>query len=108
MAPIETKQNFFNAIESDYSTNLFNRLIVIRNQEMYDLTAEYVFKQLENIKAVDNPARDMIASGKKDVFAYRFDWDEQGKLLWMDFSKSFGAAHAMEIPFVIGTMKLLE
>ncbi len=44
----------------------------------------------------------MIASGKKDVFAYRFDWDEQGKLLWMDFSKIFGAAHAMEIPFVTG------
>ena len=48
----------------------------------------------------------MIASGK-DVFAYRFDWDDQGKLLWMDFSKIFGAAHAMEIPFVTGTMKLL-
>ena len=49
----------------------------------------------------------MTSSGKKNVFAYRFDWDEQGKLLWMDFSKIFGAAHAMEIPFVTGTMKLL-
>ena len=49
----------------------------------------------------------MITSGKKDIFAYRFDWDEQGKLLWMDFSKIFGAAHVMEIPFITGTMKLL-
>ena len=100
----ETK--LFNAIESDYSTSLFNRLIVVRNQEMYDLTAEYASNNWK-ISAVDNPARDMITSGKKDVFAYRFDWDEQGKLLWMDFSKIFGAAHAMEIPFVTGTMKLL-
>ncbi len=100
----ETK--LFAAMESDYSTSLFNRLIVVRNQEMYDLTAEYASNNWK-ISAVDNPARDMIASGKKDVFAYRFDWDEQGKLLWMDFSKIFGAAHAMEIPFVTGTMKLL-
>ena len=100
----ETK--LFAAMESDYSTSLFNRLIVIRNQEMYDLTAEYASNNWK-ISAVDNPARDMVSSGKKDVFAYRFDWDEQGKLLWMDFSKIFGAAHAMEIPFVTGTMKLL-
>ncbi len=100
----ETK--LFAAMESDYSTSLFNRLIIVRNQEMYDLTAEYASNNWK-ISAVDNPARDMVSSGKKDVFAYRFDWDEQGKLLWMDFSKIFGAAHAMEIPFVTGTMKLL-
>tara|TARA_B100001564_G_scaffold108457_1_gene89959 strand:+ start:266 stop:2050 length:1785 start_codon:yes stop_codon:yes gene_type:complete len=100
----ETK--LFAAMESDYSTSLFNRLIIVRNQEMYDVTAEYASNNWK-ISAVDNPARDMASSGKKDVFAYRFDWDEQGKLLWMDFSKIFGAAHAMEIPFVTGTMKLL-
>ena len=100
----ETK--LFAAMESDYSTSLFNRLIIVRNQEMYDLTAEYASNNWK-ISAVDNPARDMVSSGKKNVFAYRFDWDEQGKLLWMDLSKIFGAAHAMEIPFVTGTMKLL-
>ena len=61
----ETK--LFAAMESDYSTSLFNRLIVVRNQEMYDLTAEYASNNWK-ISAVDNPARDMIASGKKDVF----------------------------------------
>ena len=100
----ETK--LFSAMESDYSTSFLNRIVIIRNQEMYDLTAEYASNNWK-ISAVDNPARDMTSSGKKNVFAYRFDWDEQGKLLWMDFSKIFGAAHAMEIPFVTGTMKLL-
>ena len=100
----ETK--LFAAMKSDYSTSVFNRLVIIRNQEMYDLTANYASNNWK-ISAVDNPARAMISSGKQDVFAYRFDWDEQGKLLWMDFSKIFGAAHAMEIPFITGTMKLL-
>ena len=100
----ETK--LFAAMKSDYSTSLFNRLVIIRNQMMYDLTAEYASNNWK-ISAVDNPARDMITSGKKDIFAYRFDWDEQGKFLWMDFSKIFGAAHVMEIPFITGTMKLL-
>ena len=100
----ETK--LFAAMQSDYSTSLLNRLVIIRNQEMYDLTANYASNNWK-ISAVDNPARAMISSGKQDVFAYRFDWDEQGKLLWMDFSKIFGAAHVMEIPFITGTMKLL-
>lgn len=100
----ETK--LFAAMQSDYSTSVFNRLVIIRNQEMYDLTANYASNNWK-ISAVDNPARAMISSGKQDVFAYRFDWDEQGKLLWMDFSKIFGAAHVMEIPFITGTMKLL-
>ena len=100
----ETK--LFAAMQSDYSTSVFNRLVIIRNQEMYDLTANYASNNWK-ISAVDNPARAMISSGKQDVFAYRFDWDEQGKLLWMDLSKIFGAAHVMEIPFITGTMKLL-
>ena len=100
----ETK--LFAAMQSDYSTSVLNRLVIIRNQEMYDLTANYASNNWK-ISAVDNPARAMISSGKQDVFAYRFDWDEQGKLLWMDFSKIFGAAHVMEIPFITGTMKLL-
>ena len=44
-------------MESDYSTSLFNRLIVVHNQEMYDLTAEYASNNWK-ISAVDNPARD--------------------------------------------------
>jgi para-nitrobenzyl esterase len=36
------------------------------------------------------------------VYAYRFDWDEEPQVLWADFSKMLGAAHALEIPFVFG------
>ena len=40
------------------------------------------------------------------VFAYRFDWDEEPSILWLDFSQLLGAAHALEIPFVFGGFEL--
>ena len=49
----ETK--LFAAMQSDYSTSVFNRLVIIRNQEMYDLTANYASNNWK-ISAVDNPA----------------------------------------------------
>ena len=32
--------------------------------------------------------------------SYRFDWDEGGRVLFMDLGRLVGAAHAVEIPFV--------
>jgi len=59
------------------------------------------------IRAVDRPLAMMTAAGHEDVYAYRFDWDEGGKILWMDLSKILGAAHSVEIPFVMNRFKLL-
>lgn len=37
------------------------------------------------------------------VFAYRWDWDEQGKAYgFIDLTRLLGAGHALEIPFVTG------
>lgn len=51
---------------------------------------------------VDSLAGYMTAAGNPHVYAYRFDWDEQGSFMGYDLSKAFGAAHALEIPFVFG------
>jgi para-nitrobenzyl esterase len=40
------------------------------------------------------------------VFAYRFDWDELGRFLWVDWDQVIGAGHAVEIPFVFGNFDL--
>ena len=58
------------------------------------------------VAAVDKPARELVASGNNKVYGYRFDWDEEPKVLLMDLSRILGAAHAIEIPFVMGSMKL--
>lgn len=53
-------------------------------------------------RGVDSLAAYMTAAGNPNVFAYRFDWDEEGSTLGYDLSKALGAAHALEIPFVFG------
>ncbi|HKE13101.1 MAG TPA: carboxylesterase family protein, partial [Myxococcota bacterium] len=41
-----------------------------------------------------------------NVFVYRFDWDEEPKVLGADLSKMLGACHGFEIPFVFGHFDL--
>ena len=54
------------------------------------------------VSGVDSLAQLMTAAGHSDVYAYRFDWDEEPDLLFFDLSKALGAAHGLEIPFVFG------
>jgi para-nitrobenzyl esterase len=54
------------------------------------------------VSGVDSLADYMTAAGNPNVYAYRFDWDEEGSVMGYDLSKAFGAAHAMEIAFVFG------
>lgn len=42
-------------------------------------------------------------AGHRDVYAYRFDWDEQGTIGSVDMSLALGAGHSVELPFVFGT-----
>ncbi len=47
-------------------------------------------------------AQYMTAAGNPNVFAYRWDWDEEPSLLGYDLSKALGAGHGLEIAFVFG------
>jgi len=49
---------------------------------------------------VDTPA-DLMSKHQKEVYAYRFEWKQEPRPA--DFV--FGAAHAMEIPFVFGNFQ---
>jgi para-nitrobenzyl esterase len=40
------------------------------------------------------------------VYGYRFDWDHEPGLLWLDLANWLGAAHGLEIPFVFGRLSL--
>ena len=65
----------------------------------YDRVAEYATLGWK-MGAVDGPAAALRKAQGPSVYAYRFDWDEEPKLLWSDFAQLLGAAHGMEIPFV--------
>ncbi len=53
-------------------------------------------------RGVDSLARFMTTAGNQNVYAYRFDWDEEPSIMGYDLSKALGAAHGLEIPFVFG------
>src|SRR4030095_10292400 len=52
------------------------------------------------------PATSMVQSGAKDVYVYRFDWDEEPTFLGTDLSRMLGAAHGLEGPLVFGHFDL--
>ena len=76
----------------------------LTNEPLYVLTSEYLARNWKAAGA-DMPAAAMRSSGG-DVYAYRFDWDEQPRLLGADLSVMIGAAHGLEIPFVFGHFDL--
>jgi para-nitrobenzyl esterase len=58
------------------------------------------------VTGVDDPARRLAGAQPGQVFAYRFDWDEEPSVLWADLGELLGAAHGLEIPFVFGHWQL--
>jgi len=85
----------------DMTTRKLGVLPVPRDPALYDATARYI-SRVWRIRAVDEPAQAMVDAGHDEVYSYRFDWDDGGRLLAMDFHQLFGAAHGFEIPFVFG------
>ena len=96
------ENKLFQAFGSEYVARLSSVLpLWFKNERMYDLAAEYSTKMWK-AKGVDEAARTMTSAGRSKAFAYRFDWDEEGRILWFDLTRLLGAAHAFEIPFVFG------
>jgi para-nitrobenzyl esterase len=57
------------------------------------------------VTGVDEPAA-LLSRTRGDVYAYRFEWDEEPSVLFADLSTMLGAAHGFEIPFVFGHWQL--
>ncbi len=73
----------------------------IRDEAIYEAANEYA-SGMWKVAAVDEPASALRRAQGPSVWAYRFDWDEEPDLMWLDLSHLVGAAHAVEIPFVFG------
>jgi para-nitrobenzyl esterase len=77
----------------------------VEDPNVYDAVADTMARMWKATGA-DEPATSMVKSGAKDVYVYRFDWDEEPTLLGSDLSRMIGAAHGLEIPFVFGHFDL--
>ena len=100
------EMKLFYLFNDQLTKKILGTFYVARDQDLYDAAAEYSGR-VWRIRAVDRPAALMAAAGHDQVYAYRFDWDEGGRVLWMDLSKVIGAAHAIEIPFVFNRYAIL-
>ena len=91
----------FNLFDEELVTNILNLSFIVKDPFFYDLKSDYQSLAWRS-NAVDTPADAIVDGGYSNVYAYRFDWDEQPSILGMDFSFLLGAGHGLEIPFVMG------
>ena len=59
------------------------------------------------IRGVDDPLKSLATAGNKNLYAYRYDWDDHRRLFVANFKKLIGAAHATEIPLLAGNSDLV-
>jgi len=97
----ETK--LFLLFSDDAVTRVFGLPLWLSDPRRYELLADFQ-SRMWKATGVDEPARAMSHHG--DVFAYRFDWDEEPTVLFADYGQLLGAAHAMELLFVLGHLDL--
>lgn len=86
-------------------TRRLGPLLWTRDRDAYDAASEYP-SRMWRINAVDTLLGRLADAGRDDIWAYRFDWDEGGRVLVSDTSVLLGASHGMEIPFVFNHFEL--
>ena len=80
--------------------------VVLKDKDAFNLFNSYRSKAWK-IRGVDDPLRSLYVAGNKDLYAYRYDWDDHRRFIIADFKELIGAAHATEIPLLTGNDKLV-
>ncbi len=94
-------------VDFSLSGSLFNLpKVIIKDEDAFE-AFNYYRSSAWKIRGVDEPLRSLAAAGNKNLYSYRFDWDDHRKFIIGDFKKLFGAAHATEIPLLLGDAKLV-
>lgn len=95
----------FMAMDDNLVWRPFNIPVYIKDEKKYNLFNKYGTAAWKAF-GVDELALALSKNQPDSVFAYRWDWDEQGTALFMDMSMLLGAAHALEIPFIFGDFSI--
>jgi len=87
-------------------TSMFGIPLYTKDPQSYEREARYGALSWKRGGA-DDPARALTKALPGRVYAYRWDWDEEGRRLgFIDVGHLLGAAHGLEIPFVFGHWEL--
>ena len=80
--------------------------VTLKDKDAFNIFNSYRSKAWK-IRGVDGPLRSLNTAGNKDLYAYRYDWDDHRRFIIADFKELIGAAHATEIPLLTGNTKLV-
>ena len=80
--------------------------VSLKDEEAFE-AFNYYRSSAWKIRGVDIPLQGLYQSGNKDLYSYRYDWDDHRRFVVADFKKLIGAAHATEIPLLAGNSKLV-
>ena len=80
--------------------------VIVKDEEAFN-AFNYYRSSAWKIRGVDYPLQSIAKTGNKNLYAYRYDWDDHRQFLIADFKKLIGAAHATEIPLLAGDYKLV-
>jgi para-nitrobenzyl esterase len=99
------EHKLFFAMNSPHLETTFGMPSGFKSERLYDVEGEYGGLMWRAMGA-DEPISAMRRVQGPTVWSYRFDWDEEPKVLGMDLSKLIGAGHAVEMLFVFGLTDL--
>ena len=95
------EMKLFMALSPEWVERRFWIFPRIKDLDAYNRAARYGSDSWKE-RGVDRLARLLSAVQGDSVFAYRFDWDEEGTVAGYDLSQAMGAAHGLEIAFIFG------
>lgn len=94
------EMKLFMFLSPRYAERRYGLLLRARDAALYQRRARYLSDDWR-ARSVHELAAQLARAGNRRVYAYRFDWDEQANSIFAPIDTMLGAAHGMEIPFVI-------
>ncbi|MGB0450301.1 MAG: carboxylesterase/lipase family protein [Porticoccaceae bacterium] len=85
-------------------TRLLPARMTIKDPQLYSFWVR-IRSQAWKARGVDEPLDALELAGYDNLYAYRFDWDDQKTSFFADFPNIIGAAHGTDISFVTGDFK---
>ena len=80
--------------------------ITLKDEDAYE-AFNYYRSTAWKVRGVEEPLNALSSAGNKELYSYRFDWDDQRRYIIADFKKLFGATHALEVPLLAGDNTLV-
>lgn len=79
--------------------------LYVYDERRYFREAEY-WTQIRKVASVDESVRALMKANAGRVFVYRFDWDEEPTILWINLAKLLGAFHGLDLMFLFHSWNL--